>query len=50
VPEDKMKALLSRQSIQRMGKVTDVINAIDFYLSEESDFITGQVLYLGGVS
>jgi 3-oxoacyl-[acyl-carrier protein] reductase len=50
VPENKMKALLSRQSIQRMGKVTDVINAIDFYLSEESDFITGQVLYLGGVS
>lgn len=50
VPKDKMKALLSRQSIQRMGKVTDVINAIDFYLSEESDFITGQVLYLGGVS
>lgn len=50
VPEDKMKALLSRQSIQRMGKVTDVINAIDFYLSKESDFITGQVLYLGGVS
>ncbi len=50
VPEDKMKALLSRQSIQRMGKVTDVINAIDFYLSEKSDFITGQVLYLGGVS
>ncbi|MEC8333140.1 MAG: SDR family oxidoreductase [Verrucomicrobiota bacterium] len=50
VPKNKMKALLARQSIQRLGEVTDVINAIDFYLSEESDFITGQVLYLGGVS
>ena len=50
VPEAKMKALLARQSIQRIGEVTDIINAIDFYLSEESDFITGQVLYLGGVS
>ena len=50
VPKAKMKTLLARQSIQRLGEVTDVINAIDFYLSEESDFITGQVLYLGGVS
>ena len=50
VPKTKMEALLARQSIQRLGEVTDVINAIDFYLSEESDFITGQVLYLGGVS
>ena len=30
--------------------VRDVINAVDFYLREESDFITGQVLYLGGIN
>lgn len=50
VPTAKMDALLARQAIPRMGEVKDVINAIDFYLKEESDFITGQVLYLGGVN
>ena len=44
-----MDALLARQAIQRLGEVRDVINAVDFYLREESNFITGQVLYLGGV-
>ena len=50
VPQIKMKALLARQAVNRMGEVRDVINVVDFYLREESDFITGQVLYLGGVT
>ena len=50
VPQAKMDALLARQALNRMGEVRDVINAVDFYLREESDFITGQVLYLGGIN
>jgi 3-oxoacyl-[acyl-carrier protein] reductase len=50
VPQEKMDALLTRQALGRMGEVRDVINAVDFYLREESDFITGQVLYLGGIN
>lgn len=50
VPKAKLKALLDRQCISRMGEVADVINVTDFFLNEGSDFITGQVLYLGGVS
>ncbi|MEM1221363.1 MAG: SDR family oxidoreductase [Verrucomicrobiota bacterium] len=50
VPEEKMNALISRQAIPRYGKEEDVINSVDFFLSEKSDFITGQVLYLGGVT
>lgn len=50
VPRQKMDALLARQAIHRMGEVRDVINAVNFYLREESDFITGQILYLGGVT
>ncbi len=50
VPSEKMDALIQRQAIRRKGTVSDVINAVDFYLRPESDFITGQVLYLGGVS
>ncbi len=50
VPVAKMDALLARQAVKRMGEVKDVINAVDFYLRAESDFITGQVIYLGGVN
>ena len=50
VPDAKMQALLSRQAISRKGVVGDVINVVEFYLREESDFITGQTIYLGGVS
>ncbi len=50
VSQEKMDALIARQAIQRYGTVDDVINAVDFFLCPESDFITGQVLYLGGVT
>ena len=50
VPPEKIQKLVMRQSIQRMGEPRDVINVIDFFLRAESDFITGQVIYLGGVS
>jgi len=50
VPSAKMDALLDRQAIKRMGEVRDVINTVDFFLRPASDFITGQVLYLGGVN
>jgi 3-oxoacyl-[acyl-carrier protein] reductase len=45
-----MDALIERQALNRMGEMRDVINAVDFFLQEGSDFITGQVLYLGGVN
>ena len=50
VPQEKMAALLARQAIRRFGEFRDVTNVIDFYLRPESDYITGQVMYLGGVS
>ncbi|MDG1241481.1 MAG: SDR family NAD(P)-dependent oxidoreductase [Opitutae bacterium] len=50
VSSQKMDALLARQAIPRYGEAADVINAVDFFLRAESDFITGQVLYLGGVT
>jgi len=49
VPREKMEALISRQAIPRFGNMEDIANVIDFFISPESDFITGQVLYLGGV-
>lgn len=50
VPEEKMNKLLENQAIKRFGEFSDVKQVIDFYLSPNSDFITGQILYLGGVN
>ena len=49
VPEEKMTALIARQAIPRYGEMRDVLNVIDFFIRQESDFVTGQTLYLGGV-
>ena len=48
MPPDKVKEVIERQVVRRPGNFADVANVIDFYLRPESDFITGQVLYLGG--
>lgn len=50
VPKEKIKALLEKQTLKRFGVVEDIKNVIDFYISDKSDFVTGQVLYLGGVN
>ena len=50
VPRDKIDRLLAAQAIPRLGQPADVANVIDFFLRPESDFVTGQVIYLGGVS
>ena len=49
VPENKIEELKSRQCIKRLGTFEVVKNVIDFYLKPESNFITGQTIYLGGV-
>ena len=49
VPQSKMDALIARQAIRKYGTFEDVSNVIDFYLKPESSFITGQVIYLGGI-
>jgi 3-oxoacyl-[acyl-carrier protein] reductase len=50
VPREKIDRLVAAQAIPRLGRPEDVANVIDFFLRPESDFVTGQVLYLGGVS
>jgi 3-oxoacyl-[acyl-carrier protein] reductase len=50
VPKDKIDELLEKQAIKRFGEFQDIQNVIDFYIDEKSDFITGQVIYLGGIS
>jgi len=50
VPKEKMNALIDRQAIRRYGEMRDISNSINFFIRVESDFVTGQVLYLGGIS
>ena len=49
VPNEKMESLLQRQAIHRYGNPKEVCNVIDFFIKPESDFITGQNIYLGGI-
>ena len=49
VPKQKIDRVLARQAIHRLGTFRDVVNVIDFFLEKESEFITGQVIFLGGV-
>jgi 3-oxoacyl-[acyl-carrier protein] reductase len=49
VPKDRIAALIGRQAIDRFGTVADVANVVNFLLSPESAFVTGQTVYLGGV-
>ena len=49
VPTKKLEKLIEMQVIKRYGTVQDIENIIDFFLKKESDFITSQVIYLGGL-
>ncbi|MBL3519170.1 SDR family oxidoreductase [Arcobacter lanthieri] len=50
VPKEKIDELLNKQTIKRFGTFEDIINVVDFFCDEKSSFITGQIVYLGGVS
>jgi len=49
VSEDKILKIIDRQSIKRYAEFSDISNVIDFFIKKESGYITGQVVYLGGV-
>lgn len=42
------KALLEKIPLQRIGKPEDIAAAVEFLISENASFITGQVLYVDG--
>ena len=50
VPSDKMDLLINQQAIKRLGTIQDITNVINFFIADQSDFVTGQTIYLGGVN
>lgn len=49
VPKDKIELIINQLAVKRLGRFEDVANVVDFFVKPESDYITGQVIYLGGV-
>lgn len=49
VSRDKLENVIKRHAIRRYGEFRDISNVIDFFIQPESDFITGQVIFLGGI-
>jgi len=49
VPKEKIDKIISMMGIKRLAKYSDVSNVIDFYIKDESDYISGQNIYLGGI-
>ena len=50
IPKNKIEKLLEMQTIKDFAKVKDIKNVIDFFIDKKSSFITGQIIYLGGIS
>ena len=49
VSSKKLDLSLEYQAIKRYGEFKDISNVIDFFILKDSDFVTGQTLYLGGI-
>jgi 3-oxoacyl-[acyl-carrier protein] reductase len=50
VPQDKIDAVVNGLAIKRLGTNQDCANVCDFFINPASDNITGQVIYLGGIT
>ncbi len=50
VPKEKVDAVVNNLAIKRLGTYEDCSNVCDFFISPASDNITGQVIYLGGIT
>jgi 3-oxoacyl-[acyl-carrier protein] reductase len=49
VPREKIDALIGRQTVKRMCTMEDVVGPVEFLVSRESGFVTGETIFLGGV-
>ncbi|MFL2892661.1 MAG: SDR family NAD(P)-dependent oxidoreductase [Candidatus Pelagibacter sp.] len=46
--KDKLRQIIRRTPIGRVGKVTDMLGLISFLLSKEASFISGQIILVDG--
>jgi 3-oxoacyl-[acyl-carrier protein] reductase len=50
LPRHKVDAIINNLPIPRYALPEDITNVIDFFASENSSYITAQVVYLGGIN
>jgi 3-oxoacyl-[acyl-carrier protein] reductase len=48
VPKEKINNIMKELAFDRLTKIKDITNVIDFFISKKSDYITGQLIFLGG--
>ena len=48
VPKEKIENITKGLAINRLTENKDISNVTDFFIKYESEFITGQIIYLGG--
>ena len=41
--------VINMLTLKRYAKISDITNVIDFFMKKESEFITSQIISLGGV-
>jgi 3-oxoacyl-[acyl-carrier protein] reductase len=49
IPQEMIDDIVGRLAVKRLGTFEDVINVVEFFADRKSDYITGQVIHLGGV-
>ncbi|MCH8326075.1 MAG: SDR family oxidoreductase [Bacteroidetes bacterium] len=48
LPKKVIEKLIEAQPTKKIGKPKDIANVVSFLLSDESDFITGQIIHVDG--
>ena len=48
IAKEKIRAIVDRLAIKRLGTFEDVAHVMDFLISPSSDYVTGQTICLGG--
>jgi 3-oxoacyl-[acyl-carrier protein] reductase len=48
IPRHRVEELIRQQAIRREAQSADVANVVDFFLSDRSEMVSAQVIYLGG--
>ncbi|MEU2348200.1 SDR family NAD(P)-dependent oxidoreductase [Modestobacter sp. NPDC049651] len=50
LPQDKIAQVVAGLPLARFAEPADVVNVLDFFVSERSSYVTAQTVYLGGVN
>jgi 3-oxoacyl-[acyl-carrier protein] reductase len=50
VPKEKVDDLIERQTMKRMCTTDDIVGPVEFLVSPQAGFVTGETLFLGGVN